>query len=78
MQAQYEADHGWGDRWRARMDARTRAEFEVRVFAGLLETHDDSLVDFNCVSAQEKDICPQRGCQFDLRIARSRLGSGRP
>jgi len=73
VQASYEADHGWGDRWRAGMDSRTRAEFDVRVFGGLVVTGDDQLVDFNCVSAQEKGICPQDVCHFDLRIDRERL-----
>jgi hypothetical protein len=75
VQSVYEADHGWGDRWVARMDVRTRAEFEVRVFAGLIATGTDALVDFNCVSAQEKDICPRVGCQYDLRIDRDYLAS---
>jgi hypothetical protein len=70
--AAYESDHGWGDRW-TRLDARTRAEFDVRVFAGLVETGRDRLVDFNCVSAQEKDVCPRVGCPHDLRDDRERL-----
>jgi hypothetical protein len=71
----YEADHGWGDRWR-RLEPRTRAEFDVRVFAGLIATGADRLVDFNCVSAQEKDVCPRVGCPHDLRRDRERLASG--
>jgi hypothetical protein len=73
VQSAYEADHGWGDRWRARMDAATRAEFDVRVFAGMVITGADRLIDFNCVSAQEKDLCPQSDCRYDLRIDRDRL-----
>ena len=73
VQSAYEADCGWGDRWRARMDAPTRAEFDVRVFAGMVSTGTDRLIDFNCVSAQEKDLCPQATCQYDLRIDRDRL-----
>ena len=73
----YEADHGWGDRWR-RLDPRTRAEFDVRVFAGFATNGDDRLVDFNCVSAQEKDLCPRVGCPHDLRLDRDRLASGSP
>lgn len=76
VQAHYEADYGWGDRW-TRMHPRTRAEFDVRVFAGLLATGRDRLVDYNCVSAQEKGICPGTGCAHDLRIDRDRLLSGR-
>jgi len=72
IQEKYEADHGWGDRW-SRQHAGTRAEFDVRVFAGLIATGLDSLIDFNCVSAQEKDICPRSGCPYDLRRDRDRL-----
>jgi hypothetical protein len=72
VQSAYEADHGWGDRW-SRMDPRTRAEFDVRVFAGMIATGADTLVDFNCVSAQEKGLCPGAQCTFDLRRDRDRL-----
>jgi hypothetical protein len=72
IQQKYEEDHGWGDRW-SRQHAGTRAEFDVRVFAGLIHTGLDSLIDFNCVSAQEKDICPRTGCPYDLRRDRDRL-----
>jgi hypothetical protein len=73
----YETDHDWGERW-ARLDARTRGEFDVRVFAGLVQTGRDRLVDFNCVSAQEKDVCPRVGCPHDLRVDRDRLLERRP
>jgi hypothetical protein len=72
VQSAYEADHAWGDRW-SRMHPRTRADFDVRVFAGLIVTGVDTLVDFNCVSAQEKGVCPRAGCAFDLRVDRARL-----
>jgi hypothetical protein len=72
VQAAYEEDHDWGDRW-SWMDRRTRADFDVRVFAGLIATGLDSLVDLNCVSAQEKDVCPRAGCSYDLRVDRERL-----
>lgn len=71
----YSADCGWGTRWQ-RMDARTRAEFDVRVFAGLVATGRDRAVDFNCVSAQEKGLCPRLGCPHDLRRDRERLLAG--
>ena len=72
VQQKFEEPHGWGDRW-ARSDPRTRADFDVRVFAGLVATGADELIDFNCVSAQEKDICPRVGCPHDLRVDRDRL-----
>jgi hypothetical protein len=77
VESRYRADYGWGDRW-TWMDARTRADFDVRVFAGMLATGLDSLVDFNCVSAQEKDLCPRTGCAFDLRRDRDRLRAAQP
>ena len=30
----------------------------------------DEMIDFNCVSAQEKYICPRVGCPHDLRVDR--------
>ncbi len=72
VQDRYEADHGWGDRWQ-RMHPATRADFDVRVFAGLVATGLDGLVDFNCVSAQEKRLCPWDACRYDLRRDRAWL-----
>jgi hypothetical protein len=69
---EYESDHAWGDRWKV-LDAQTRANFDVRVFAGLLATGADRLVDFNCMSSQEKGVCPRCGCTHDLREDRDRL-----
>jgi hypothetical protein len=77
VESRYREDHGWGDRW-TWMEPRSRADFDVRVFAGLIATGHDSLVDFNCVSAQEKDICPRSGCVFDLRHERDRLRAASP
>jgi hypothetical protein len=67
IQSRYATDFNWGDRW-ILLDARTRAEFDVRVFAGL-----DRGLDFNCRSAQEKDPCPGTPCRCDLRANRQRL-----
>jgi hypothetical protein len=49
--------HGWGDRWR-HYDPARRADFYMRIFSGLMVMGLDGLVDFNCVSAQEKGLCP--------------------
>jgi hypothetical protein len=62
----------WGDHWR-RVDPRTRAEFDVRTYAGLIALGLDEGIDFNCVSTQEKGTCPGSGCRFDLRHERERL-----
>jgi hypothetical protein len=72
VHSRYVRDHGWGGRWR-RIDAQTRAEFDVRVFAGMIATGLDRGVDFNCRSTQEKGLCPGGGCRFDLRRDRERL-----
>ena len=71
VEREYTRDH-WGDHW-VRLDPRTRAEFDVRVFAGLIVTGADRLVDFNCTSSQEKGVCPRCGCPHDLREDRDRL-----
>ena len=72
IQSRYEGDFDWGERWRMR-DAETRAEFDVRVFAGLVATGVDGAVDFNCRSAQEKGLCPSDPCVHDLRVDQQRL-----
>lgn len=69
---EYVADRQWGDRW-TRFDPQTRANFDVRVFAGLVATGVDRLVDFNCTSSQEKGVCPRCGCAHDLRLERDQL-----
>jgi hypothetical protein len=70
--SRYARDHGWGDRW-THVDPWTRADFDVRVFAGMLATGLDCGVDFNCRSAQEKGLCPGGRCHHDLRQDRERL-----
>lgn len=72
VHSRYARDYGWGKRW-TRMDPQTRAEFDVRVFAGMLVAGLDEAVDFNCRSAQEKGLCPAVGCDHDLRCDRDRL-----
>jgi hypothetical protein len=59
--------HGWPLGW-ADYEAGTRADFYVRLFAGLYATGVDRLVDFNCVSTQEKGFClrpPDAGACLD-------------
>lgn len=46
----------WGVRWDD-YDAATRADFYIRLCAGLYETGLDELVDFNCTSMLEKGFC---------------------
>lgn len=68
----YGTDARWGDHW-ARRDRWTRAAFDVGVFAALIETGLDEGVDFNCVSAREKGLCPGTGCAFNLADLRERM-----
>lgn len=68
----YERVTTWGAHW-TRRDTWTRATFDVGVFAALIETGLDEGVDFNCVSAREKGLCPGTGCGFDLAAIRERL-----
>ena len=75
VQSAYAADHSWGDRWTTHMDTTTRATFETRVFSGMIGAGRDPLVDFNCVSAQEKGLCPRVPCTHDLRRDRERLAA---
>jgi len=72
VHSRYAADVDWGNRW-FWLDARTRAEFDVRVFAAMTATGLDRGVDFNCRSSQEKNLCPGRPCPQDLRVNRQRL-----
>jgi hypothetical protein len=72
VRSRYSADFNWGARWQ-RMDPTSRAEFDVRVFAGMMATGLDRGVDFNCRSAQEKGLCPGGHCPHDLRDDRARL-----
>lgn len=72
VHSRYAKDFQWADRW-TRMDAQTRAEFDVRVFAGMVATGLDEGTDFNCRSAQEKGLCPGSVCTHDLRADRRRL-----
>ena len=65
IRSKFERDYQWGDQWRHR-DPASRADFYVRVFAGLIASRRDELVDFNCVSAQEAGLCPGEPCSSNL------------
>jgi len=71
----YAADAGWGDHW-TRRDRWTRAMFDVGVFAALIHVGLDEGVDFNCVSAMEKGLCPGTGCPYNLADIRDRMLAG--
>lgn len=67
--AKFEEDHEWGERWHE-YDAALRAEFYVRIFAGLFAVEIDDLVDFNCQSAREEKVCPVAECPWNLAAFR--------
>ena len=63
--AKFEEEHAWGERWQE-YDAAMRADFYVRIFAGLFAVEIDDLVDFNCQSAREEKVCPVAECPWNL------------
>lgn len=72
IRSRYERDFGWGERW-YRYDATSRADFYVRMFAGAIIAGYDNLIDFNCVSTQEKQFCPVEHCSNNLKELQDRL-----
>ncbi len=68
----YSEDHGWGDIW-VRLEPSNRAFFYTRLFAGMIATGLDKLIDFNCVSHQEKGLCAIRECSANLLVYRDLL-----
>ncbi len=72
IQRLYEGDFGWGDHWR-RKHPGWRAEVYVRSFAGMIATGLDGMTDFNCLSTQEKGMCPGGFCGHELAEDRDRL-----
>ncbi|MGZ5503633.1 MAG: hypothetical protein ACXWGY_03135 [Chthoniobacterales bacterium] len=62
--SKYERDFHW-TQFEA-CDPATRADFYVRVFAGLFATGGDDMIDFNCASAREEGICFFNNCNDNL------------
>jgi len=75
IRSKFERNYGWTEDW-TRYDATTRALFYVRLFAGKIATGVDQLIDFNCVSHQEKEYCWKPWCGHNLgniKIDRKKL-----
>lgn len=72
IQSKFERDYNWGDRWTG-FDPATRADFYTRIFSGLFVTRRDDLVDFNCQSAQEEQLCFTRKCPDNLEHFKNSL-----
>ena len=65
IRSKYERDHHWEFNWQ-KYDANRHARTWVRFYAGLLATGVDDRIDQNCVSHQEKDLCPRPFCGYNL------------
>jgi len=61
IRSKYERNYWWTPGWNV-YDAALRADFYVRLFAGLIADGLDSLIDFNCKSTEEKGYCSWKGC----------------
>lgn len=72
IRSRFEHDYQWGDRWNDH-DAATRADFYTRLFAGMIVTGCDHLVDFNCQSAKEEKLCFATDCPFNLEHYKTSL-----
>ena len=67
-------DAGWGDAWK-HYDPGVRAEFYTRMFAGQVATGIDRLIDYNCTSSKEKDLCHNSGEGCSLAILCEKLNT---
>jgi hypothetical protein len=75
--ASYHIDCDWGGIW-ARLDSSNRAIFYTRLFAGMIATGCDQLIDLNCVSQKEKGYCMIPQCSSNLVTYRNILLDRRP
>lgn len=72
LRSHYERAGVWDGQWDA-CDAGSRADFYVRLFAGLFMVGTDDLVSFNCQSAQDSGFCFHSECSYNLLTYRSSL-----
>lgn len=77
VSACYRSDCDWGETW-ARLEPTSRALFYVRLFAGMIATGTDELIDMNCVSHQEKGYCAVPDCRSNLADLKNILLRRRP
>jgi hypothetical protein len=73
--ASYLRECNWGDQW-VRLEPFNRAIFYTRLFAGMIATGADELVDMNCVSHREKGYCMIPDCRSNLITFRNMLSKG--
>lgn len=72
ISASFRRDCDWGDTW-TRIEPWSRAIFYTRLFAGMIATGADPLVDMNCVSHKEKGYCMVPDCSSNLASIRDML-----
>lgn len=65
IRSKFERDFNWGSLWDGYLPSM-RADFYVRVFAGLFAVGRDDLVDFNCQSSKEEKTCTVADCPGNL------------
>lgn len=65
IRSKFERDYGWSEDW-SHYDAATRANVWVRFYYTMMETGRDHLTDMNCVSFQERDICVEPFCGWNV------------
>lgn len=70
--AGYRRDCNWGNTWE-RLEPDSRALFYTRLFAGMIATGIDKLIDMNCVSHREKGFCLAPDCRGNLATVRTML-----
>jgi hypothetical protein len=67
-------DAGWGNAWN-HYDPGLRAEFYTRLFAGQVANGIDRLIDYNCTSSKEKDLCHINAGNCSLSSLSDKLNS---
>jgi hypothetical protein len=72
IRSKYERDYGWGLQWQGN-DPTSRADFYVRLFSGLFAAGRDELIDFNCESTKQKQLCFDLDCSHNLAEFRESL-----
>ncbi len=65
LRSKYERNHNWDEDW-YHYDAATRAAVWVRFYYSLIETGIDKYTDMNCISFQERGICTQAFCGWNV------------
>ncbi len=70
IRSKYERSDNWGDTWEE-YNPPTRANFYVRLFAGMIYDGTDKMEDLDCIAHQQKGYCWVPWCGFDLKKYRT-------